>query len=271
MFRTIYNSIRNVTWKTILRTFLVMLIATFISYLLLQLMEYIVDNINEENERLNNMIKVIEPETLEYCINTQQNEFLIRGNAMANEPVSLPELKGKFSAIRKIKYHYESHIETYTVTVSDGNGKSHVETRTKVVWDWERKGYEDYKTNTVYLLGKNFDLLNTSYSYQSIDFSDYSNKDKSNWKDGYYNYEDSNTRYKYEIVPISYDTTFVSNYKLILQKRLGNQTIEQVTEIKDTTYINIIFYIIILIIIILSIIILIYWEEIFYHSNFLCD
>ena len=38
MFRTIYNSIRNVTWKTILRTFLVMLIATFISYLLLQLM-----------------------------------------------------------------------------------------------------------------------------------------------------------------------------------------------------------------------------------------
>lgn len=269
MFSVIKRAMENVTWKTIARTLLVTIIVIILSFSFINLSSHIADSINEESEWVNNMIKVTEPETLEYCVTTQQNNFLIRGLAVANDPVTLPELKGNFTAIRKIKYHYESHQETYTETYIDSKGNTKTRTRTRTVWDWERKGHDDYTASTVYLLGKSFDRLNTSYKYQEIDFSNYSNKPDPYWKDGHYNYEDKDTRYEYEVVPESYTTTFVSDYNLRLQKHYLDRTIEDITERKDTSWVYILFYSLIIILIFVAIMILTFWEELF--SNFLCD
>lgn len=272
IIKVIKDSFKIVTIKTILRTLLVSTIITIICYGLITLSNYIVDSINTNNEYLNNLIRVTDSETLNYCKNSKVEQFLIHGIAKANEPVSLPELNGQYSYIEKVKYKYESHIETYTVTISDGNGKSHVETRIRTVWDWERKDSETYSTNNVILLNNLFTFNNTSSRSHSISFNDYENKDISNsYKSNRYYYTNKNTRYEYYVIPLEYTTTFISDNNFNMINGFNDSSIEEVIKIKETTPIIIIFYIIIFIMVISGILFLIYWEEIFSCSKFLCD
>lgn len=271
MLNVFLRAIKNVTWRTIARTLLVMTITFFIIYGLVFLSNHIVDNINNENEYLNNLIKVTDSDTLSYCKNSQIDNFLINGTAKANEPVNLPELKGNFSFIEKVRYHYESHTEVYTVTVSDGNGKSHTETRTKEVWEWKQKDSERYLTKTVTLLNNLFTFNNTSFHPHSVSFSDYANVKQSIFKNDRYYYTKNDTRYEYYIVPEVYNTTFISNYNFIMLKGYGSMSIEDVTKNKSSDWVTILFYIIISIILIGSILLLFFWEEIFSNSMFLCD
>lgn len=273
MLNILHNAMKNVTWRTIVRTILVMIIVFLVTYGLICLSNHIVNSINTENERLNNLIKVTDDNSLLYCKNSQVNEFLVNGIAEANEPVTLPELKGEYSFIKKIKYYYESHTETYTVTVSDGNGKSHTETRTEVVWDWEEKGSETYSTQTVTLLNNLFTFNNTSFYPHSISFRNYANENikQSVFKDSKYYYIKKDIRYEYYIVPKTYMTTFISNYNLEMIKGYHDMTIEEVTKNQNSDYVSILFHIIILIIIIGGLLLLFFWEEIFVNSRFLCD
>ena len=64
MLNVFLRAIKNVTWRTIVRTLLVMTITFFIIYGLVFLSNHIVDNINNENENLNNLIKVTDSDTL---------------------------------------------------------------------------------------------------------------------------------------------------------------------------------------------------------------
>lgn len=269
MFSIIKKSLENVTIKTIARTLLVTVVVLILSFLFINIANNVADNINNEYERLNNMIKVTNQDVLDYCINSKQNEFLIRNKAISINPVSLPELKGNFSAIIKTKYKYESHIETYTTTYTDSNGHTHTQTHTKTVWDWERKGSEKFKASTVSLLNKTFDFDNTSYYYKEINFEDYSNKNDKHYKDGHYNYENNNTRYKYEIVPNEYETAFVSDYNMRMLDGFYDKSIEEITARKSTTWVYVLFYTLLFIILISAIVLLIFWEEIF--KTFLCD
>lgn len=271
MLNILLKAMENVTWRTIVRTLLVMFIVFVITYGLICLSNHIVDNINTENEYLNNLIKVTDSDTLSYCKNSQIDSFLVNGIAKANEPVNLPELKGNFSFIEKIKYHYESHTEIYTVTVSDGNGKSHTETRTRVVWEWEQKGSERYSTQTITLLNNLFTFNNTSFYPHSVSFSDYANVEQSIFKNDRYYYTKNDTRYEYYIVPEVYNTTFISNYNFIMLKGYGSMSIEEATKNKSSDWVPIFFYIIISIVIIGGVLLLFFWEEIFSNSRFLCD
>lgn len=269
MFRTIYESMRNVTWKTIIRTILVMGLALLISWGFVGLSNASVDNIIERNERFNNMIKVTDETTLNYCINSQINEFLISGTAKAEQPITLEELKGEYSYIKKTKYHYESHIETYTESYTDSEGKTHTVTKTRTVWDWEYKNSEEWSTNTVTLLGKSFNYNNTSHSTNTIRYEDYGSKSNSFWKDGYYYYTDDDTRYEYSIVPLEYTTTFVSDYNLGMKEGFYSDSIEEVIVPQSTTGIRTFFYILIFISLVTGIVILIFWEK--WFPNFLSD
>ena len=269
MFRIIYESIRNVTWRTIIRTILVMGLVLLISWGFIGLSNTSVDNIIERNERFNNMIKVTDEDILNYCINSQINEFLINGNAKAEQPVTLEELKGEYSYIKKTKYHYESHIETYTESYTDSNGKVHTVTKTRTVWEWEYKNSEEWSTNTVKLLGKSFDYNNTSHSTNTIKYKDYGIKPNSLWKDDHYYYTDDDTRYEYSIVPLEFTTTFISDYNLDMKEGFYSSSIEDVITPQSTTGIRVFFYILIMITIIGGIIILIFWEN--WFPNFLSD
>lgn len=269
MINIILNSLRNVTWKTIVRTILVMGLALLISFAWVNISNSVTEGIIARNERLSNMIKVTDNDVLKYCINSQVNEFLIRGNAKAVQPVSLPELKGEYSYIKKTKYHYESHTETYTETYTDSNGKTHTRTRTKTVWDWEYKDSWKWSTETVILLNEEFEYKNTSHSSRTIRYEDYGTKTNLDWKDNHYYYTDKNTRYEYEVTPIEYTSTFISNYNKELIQGFGDREIESVIAPHSITGWRIFFYILIGITLIGSIVLLIFWEEIF--PNFLSD
>lgn len=269
MLSALLRSLQNVTWRTIVRTILVMSISLLLSYGFIELTTICTNSIMARNERFNNMVKVIDEDTLNYCINSQVDEFLIRGTAKADNPVTLEELTGEYSYIRRTKYHYESHTETYTVTVSDGNGKSHIETKTRIVWDWENKGSDKWSTNTVTLLNKTFTFNNTSHSSRTIRYKDYAAKETSTWKDNHYYYTDDNTRYEYEVIPLEYTTAFISDYNLNMKQGFLSREIEDIIKPQSIVGIRIFFFILSIASLIAGIVFLIFWEE--WFPNFLSD
>ena len=78
MLNVFLRAIKNVTWRTIVRTLLVMTITFFIIYGLVFLSNHIVDNINNENEYLEAINKLKNDPMLrkqmgEYNINKIKN------------------------------------------------------------------------------------------------------------------------------------------------------------------------------------------------------
>lgn len=91
-------------------------------------------------------------EKFDYVMRTDAGDFLAYGTLDCIRPVSLPELKGKYLKIRKVKETYESHTRTYTTT--DGNG--HTQTHTEIYWSWDYAGEEEFVVDSVTFLGKIF-------------------------------------------------------------------------------------------------------------------
>ena len=204
------------------------------------LKEVIVDSINNRNIWIADLMRVTNEESLNYAVEHNISEFLMSGTATADQPKTYPELNHTFAGIRKIKYTYESHVESKTRTDSDGH--TYIESRT--VWDWERKNTEEIKTDTVTILGKSFPLGNVRYNFGGVNYSEISNNIEG--KDGTYNYEGKELRYKYEIIPLTWNVTMVSNPNLEKIADFSGQSIEDVVKPQSTTWVkvlNIIFII----------------------------
>ena len=97
-------------------------------------------------------VPVTDSAKFDYIRRTDVGRFVAEGTLTAVDAVTLPELPGRYTYIRKVQEEYTYHVETYTTT--DSKGHTTVHTRTYYSWDEVKRW--TYKTETVSFLGQNF-------------------------------------------------------------------------------------------------------------------
>ena len=88
----------------------------------------------------------------DYIMRTNAGDFLADGVLEAANPVSIPDIKGRYLKIRKVKETYNMHTRTYTT--SDGEG--HTQTHTEIYWSWDYEGEDNFVADSIRFLGKTF-------------------------------------------------------------------------------------------------------------------
>ena len=111
-------------------------------------------------------VKVKDAEKFAYIARTDVGEFYAEGKMVAIDPVSIPDIKGKYMRIKKIKQEYTRH--TRLVSYTDSKGNTH--TRIEVYYTWDDVETNDYKSNRVKFLNKEFNLNDINYRV-SVDYN----------------------------------------------------------------------------------------------------
>lgn len=138
----------------------------------------------------------------EYGMKTSVGNAFVYGDLKCLDPVTFPEIGGKYSHVEKIKQKYTEHTKTETYTDSDG--KTH--TRTVTYWEWDNVDSWD-------IYSKKISFLNVEFKYGTIPFSGDSYIETQ--RESYY------IRYKYYGSPIEETGTLYAN--------LSNNTISKVS------------------------------------------
>lgn len=136
-----------------------------------------------------------------------------RAKISVNDPVTMPELKGKFSYIERDEEEYLPHTETYT----DSKGHTH----SRIVWSWKHTGsnvvrskeylINDSKTESVIdMIKKDFNV--TDKDVNKVESKGVFFKHSSYTENGYY-YKDGETRFSYTTEPIKNTLTALVKLK----------------------------------------------------------
>ena len=114
--------------------------------------EKITSRVDEKNQEYEQAIRIDSQDLFEYGMRTDAGNAFIYGELSAVDSVSLPELEGEYSFIRKIKERYTMHERTVTHT----NGKN-TYTTTEIYYTWDNVGYEDFSCTKILFAGHEFD------------------------------------------------------------------------------------------------------------------
>lgn len=155
----------------------------------------ITDNHEDKIAKYNKALKIKDDtELFKYAMSTNTGYAFIEGDLKVLDPVTLPELKGEYLAILKIKEKYVQ--KTRTVTYTDSNGKT--KTKTETYWEWDEVDRDYYQAKQV-----NFNGVDFSASMFELPSTTY----QETHKESFY------TRYKYYTSPTSYRGTAFSYLK----------------------------------------------------------
>lgn len=150
----------------------------------------IVNKNKKEVYEIMSAFKVYDDEKMfDHIQNTNVGYFLAEGNLIANDIITLPELSGGYSKIKKVKEEYRSHEEEQVIG-EDENGNPIKEPIT--VWDWEEVSTEEYETRNYTFLGKIF-------TGRSIGYYPSTHKTETIYERSFWN----DTRYVYYTAPIT--------------------------------------------------------------------
>lgn len=147
--------------------------------------------VQRDIERYTTAVQISDPKQFRYGMDTDFGNALVYGTFEAIDPVSYPEIEGKYIYIRKTKERYTRH--TRTVTERDSQGRTH--TRTEVYYTWDYAGSEARTCTEVNFLSEVFGVEKFQYPLRAI----YLNR-------GRY-LTDGNVRWYYDGVPATFDAT----------------------------------------------------------------
>lgn len=156
------------------------------------------------NRALNKSLRIVSSVAVkdsagfDYIGRTDVGNFIAEGNIITIDPVSIEDIEGKYSKIKKVKEEYRRHTEE--VTEVDSNGKTH--TRTRVYWRWDVVGREIWKADSVLFYGKR-------YSYKDICYSPYLEYLKTIEPER--KFFQNKTRYKYFVSPTNERGSIMGN------------------------------------------------------------
>lgn len=102
-------------------------------------------------------------ELFEYGMKTNAGYAFVYGELKTLDPVSYPEVSGKYSYIRKEEQEYRRHSRTVTKTYTDSKGKTHTKTEIEYYWTWDTMRTES-KTAT------KISFLDVEFAYEKIPF-----------------------------------------------------------------------------------------------------
>ena len=87
----------------------------------------------------------------------------VYGKLKTIDPVSDPEISGKYSYLKKKEQKYRQHSRIVTKTYTDSKGKTRTKTETEYYWTWDTIRTED-KTAT------RISFLDVEFAYEKIPF-----------------------------------------------------------------------------------------------------
>lgn len=90
-------------------------------------------------------------ELFEYGMRTDIGNAFVSGTLKAVDPISLPDIDGEYSFIRKVKEKYTQHERTVTHKV----GKT-TYTTVETYYTWDEVGHEDYACSKIIFLDNEF-------------------------------------------------------------------------------------------------------------------
>ena len=133
----------------------------------------------------------------DYIGRTDVGDFLANGTLSTPDPVSIPDIPGKYMYIEKTKEKYTMHTETYTTTDDEG----HTHTHTRTYWSWDVVDVNHVNCNYYTFLGKTFPVSSVHFNIH--------------WHTTYYDTikESSDIRYIYYIFPMTADGCMTGNVK----------------------------------------------------------
>lgn len=204
----------EITWREVLFS---TIIISFMVALGIWISNPIMGSVTENAIETISAVKVKDAEKFSYIARTNSGNFYAEGNMTAVDPVSIPEISGKYLKIIKNKEEYRRHVQVYTTT----DGKGHTSVHTRVYHSWDVVDEQTYVSKYVFFLGQKFNLNNIKY-YINTDY-------KETQKSSVF----SNTRYVYYTHPTSIKGVmngFCDNktYKNLSFSR--NETIESVVK-----------------------------------------
>lgn len=97
----------------------------------------------------NKAARIDTQELFEYGMKTDVGNAFVYGTLEAVDPVTYPEIDGKYMYLEKVKEEYTMH--TRTVTTTDSNGKT--KTKTETYWTWDEVDREEQKCKEIKFCG----------------------------------------------------------------------------------------------------------------------
>lgn len=170
---------------------------------------------DEKNQEYEQAAKIDgDKELFEYGMRTSIGNAFVSGVLKAVDPVSLPDIDGEYSFIRKVKEKYTQH----TRIVMHRSGET-TYTTVETYYTWDAAGHEDYACTKITFLDNEFD-------YGTIPFPGSKHLTTIN--------ESSKVRYQYYVCKSEYQGTIyaklendtISNVKFIEAKGV-NEAFEQ--------------------------------------------
>lgn len=188
-------------------------------------------------------------ELFEYGMKTNVGYAFVYGELKTLDPVSYPEVSGKYSYIKKEEQEYRRHSRTVTKTYTDSNGRTHTKTEIEYYWTWDTMKKES-KTAT------KISFLNVEFAYEKIPFP------------SSHQLEIVNTGYHERNVYYGTETDFQGTLFTSLKentinntKFYKNQTIAETIENLETGVEIVIFWILWILLIIVLVIVFYYFEN----------
>lgn len=108
---------------------------------------------DEKNQEYEQAVKIDgDKELFEYGMRTDIGNAFVSGTLKAVDSVSLPDIDGEYSFIRKVKEKYTQHERT----VTHKSGET-TYTTVETYYTWDEVGHEDYACNKITFLDNEFD------------------------------------------------------------------------------------------------------------------
>lgn len=125
--------------------------------------EKIRQSLLEDYQVYDTAAQVDDKELFEYGMETNVGYAFVYGELKTLDPVSYPEVSGKYSYIKKEEQEYRQHSRTVTKTYTDSKGKTHTKTEIEYYWTWDTMRTES-KTAT------KISFLDVEFAYEKIPF-----------------------------------------------------------------------------------------------------
>lgn len=148
--KVIFDGINfEITSRELLFSIIIVLVLTTIGLFISEKISSEADEANQEYEQATKIDN--NQDLFEYGMRTNIGNAFVYGTLKAVDPISLPELEGKYTYIKKVKERYTKHIRT--VTHTDGK---RTWTTEETYYTWDRVGSEEFNCKEVSFLGNIF-------------------------------------------------------------------------------------------------------------------
>ena len=105
----------------------------------------------DENEIYNKAVKIEDKDQFKYGMDTNIGNAFVYGELKAIDPVTYPEIGGKYMYVQKVKEEYTEHIRQVPHSI----GKTTYYT-TETYWTWDEVGSESIACKKISFCGVNF-------------------------------------------------------------------------------------------------------------------